>query len=64
MLLLPVLLGVTLLSYGLLYLSPNDPAEMMLIAQGIPLEDVLEELGRRSEKIGNLKPMKQVDRDS
>lgn len=38
MLLLPVLLGVTLLSYGLLYLSPNDPAEMMLIAQGIPLD--------------------------
>ena len=37
---------------------------VLLVQQGIPLEDVLEELGRRSEKIGNLKPMKQVDRDS
>ncbi|HJH62132.1 MAG TPA: phosphoribosyl-ATP diphosphatase [Firmicutes bacterium] len=37
---------------------------VLLAQQGIPLEDVLEELGRRSEKIGNLKPMKQVDRDS
>lgn len=32
--LLPVLLGVTLLTYGLMYLSPQDPVEMMLQGQG------------------------------
>lgn len=32
--LFPVLLGVTLLTYGLMYLSPQDPVEMMLQAQG------------------------------
>ena len=32
---LPVLLGVTLLTYGLMYLSPQDPVEMMLQGQGI-----------------------------
>lgn len=31
---LPVLLGVTLLTYGLMYLSPQDPVEMMLQGQG------------------------------
>ena len=38
---------------------------MVLLAdQGIPLDDVMEELRRRSQKIGNLKPMKQVDRET
>ena len=38
---------------------------MVLLAdQGIPLDDVMEELRRRSLKIGNLKPMKQVDRET
>ena len=27
--LIPVLLGVTFLTYGLMYLSPKDPVEMM-----------------------------------
>lgn len=38
---------------------------MVLMAQqGIPLEAVLGELDRRSEKIGNLKQMKQTDRET
>ena len=37
---------------------------VMLAEQGIPLEDVLAELSRRAEKIGNLKQMKQVDKES
>ncbi len=32
--LIPVLLGVTLLTYALMYISPKDPVEMMLQAQG------------------------------
>lgn len=32
--LIPVFLGVTLLTYGLMYLSPQDPVEMMLQGQG------------------------------
>lgn len=35
--LIPVLLGVTFLTYGLMYLSPSDPVEMLLQAQGIPV---------------------------
>lgn len=34
LLLIPVLLGVTILTYGLMYLSPQGPVEMMLQAQG------------------------------
>ena len=38
---------------------------MVLMAQqGIPLEEVLSELDRRSAKIGNLKQMKQTDRET
>ena len=38
---------------------------MVLMAEkGIPLEDVLAELGHRAQKIGNLKQMKQVDKES
>ena len=41
--LIPVLLGVTLLTYGLMYLSPKDPVEMMLQAQGTaPSQDVVD----------------------
>ena len=41
--LLPVLLGVTLLTYGLMYLSPKDPVEMMLQGQGTaPTPDVVQ----------------------
>ena len=37
---------------------------VMLAEKEIPLEDVLGELDRRAQKIGNLKQMKQVDRES
>ena len=37
---------------------------VLMVDQGIPLEDVMEELRRRSLKIGNLKQMKQVDRET
>lgn len=33
--LIPVLLGITFLTYGLMYLSPADPVEMLLQAQGV-----------------------------
>lgn len=37
---------------------------VMMVEKGIPLDDVLAELDRRSAKIGNLKQMKQVDRET
>lgn len=37
---------------------------VMMADKGIPLEDVLAELDRRAKKIGNLKQMKQVDKES
>lgn len=38
---------------------------MVLMAQqDIPLDDILAELDRRSQKIGNLKQMKQTDRET
>ena len=37
---------------------------VMMVERDIPLEDVMAELHRRSLKIGNLKVMKQVDRES
>lgn len=37
---------------------------VMMAEKGIPLEDVLAELDRRAKKIGNLKQMKQVDKES
>ncbi len=37
---------------------------VMMVDQDIPLEDVLSELDRRSHKIGNLKQMKQVDKET
>ena len=37
---------------------------VMLAEKEIPLEDVLGERDRRAQKIGNLKQMKQVDRES
>ena len=47
-LLVPVFLGVTLLTFGLMAISPNDPAEMMLVAQGIPVDpDVLAAMRER-----------------
>ena len=37
---------------------------VMMADKGIPLEAVLSELDRRAQKIGNLKQMKQVDKES
>ena len=37
---------------------------VMLAEKEIPLGDVLAELDRRAQKIGNLKQMKQVDKES
>ena len=34
---IPVLIGVTLITYGLMYISPSDPVEMLLQAQGVPV---------------------------
>lgn len=45
--LIPVLLGVTLLTYGLMYLSPQDPVEMMLQGQGTAPDAELVEAMRK-----------------
>ena len=37
---------------------------VMMAEKGIPLTDVLEELDHRARKIGNLKQIKQVDKES
>lgn len=37
---------------------------VMMAEKNIPLEAVLSELDRRAQKIGNLKQMKQVDKES
>ena len=37
---------------------------VLLAEKGILLDDVLDELDRRAKKIGNLKQMKQVDKES
>lgn len=37
---------------------------VMLAEKGIPISDVLAELDRRAQKIGNLKQIKQVDKES
>ncbi len=37
---------------------------VMMAEKDIPLADVLAELDRRAQKIGNLKQMKQVDKES
>ena len=37
--LIPVLFGVTFLTYALMFISPSDPVEMLLQAQGIPVSN-------------------------
>ena len=37
---------------------------VMMVSQGIPLEDVLKELDKRSDKTGNLKNFHVVDKNS
>lgn len=37
---------------------------VMMVELGIPLDDVLSELNRRAQKIGNLKVMKTVDKET
>ncbi|MCC5909116.1 MAG: ABC transporter permease [Clostridiaceae bacterium] len=42
--LIPIMLGVTLLTFGLMYLAPGDPASMKLSAQGVPIsQDIIEQ---------------------
>lgn len=46
--LIPILLGITLLTFGLMHLSPSDPAERMLTSQGMSAApEVLEEMRRK-----------------
>ena len=43
--LIPVLLGVTFMTYALMYLSPSDPVEMLLQAQGVAVSpEVVEKM--------------------
>ena len=37
---------------------------VMMAEKDIPISDVLVELDRRAQKVGNLKQMKQVDKES
>ncbi len=37
---------------------------VMMAEKGIPLDDVLSELDRRAQKIGNLKQMRQTDKET
>lgn len=37
--LIPVFIGVTFITYALMYISPSDPIEMMLQAQGVPVSE-------------------------
>lgn len=54
LLLIPVLLGVTFITFGLMYISPNDPAEMMMTAQGMPIDP--EVLAKMRARMGLDKP--------
>lgn len=51
---IPVLLGVTFLTFALLYLAPEDPAIVKLTAQGIPVSK--EVLNRTREEMGLNQP--------
>ena len=44
--LIPVLLGVTFLTYALMFISPSDPVEMLLQAQGVPVSSAVVEAMR------------------
>lgn len=35
--LIPILFGITLITYALMFISPGDPVTMMLTAQGVPV---------------------------
>ena len=37
--LIPILLGITFITYALMFISPGDPVSMMLSAQGVPVSD-------------------------
>ncbi len=52
--LIPILFGVTLLSYGLMYLSPQGPVEMMLQAEGIAADEDL--VASMKEQLGLDRP--------
>ena len=43
--LIPVLIGVTFITYGLMYISPKDPVEMMLQSQGtMPAPEIVDSM--------------------
>ena len=44
--LIPILLGVTFITYGLMYISPKDPVEMMLQSQGVAADPAVVEAMR------------------
>lgn len=47
--LIPVLFGITFLTYGLMYLSPSDPVEMLLQAQGVQVsEEIVASMKRQA----------------
>lgn len=41
--LIPILLGITFITYALMFISPGDPVEMMLTAQGVPVSEEMVE---------------------
>lgn len=46
--LIPILFGITLLTFGLMFLSPSDPAERQLLQMGVPpAPEVLAEMRSR-----------------
>lgn len=49
LILIPILLGITFVTYGLMYLSPSDPVEMLLQAQGVPVsKEIVESMKREA----------------
>ena len=52
--LIPILLGVSFITFALMYLAPSDPAEMKLSAQGTAVsQEILDET---REEMGLNKP--------
>lgn len=52
--LIPILFGITFITYGLMFISPSDPVEMMLSAQGVPVSQ--EVIDAMRVKLGLDKP--------
>lgn len=45
--LIPILLGVTFITFALMYLAPGDPASLKLKAQGVPVSEKAVEMMRK-----------------